>query len=62
MREKLKGFYGPRNKSAYPDTIVNKFRSEARSLVGESQLPMPFDYYVEIFKTAFEYIKQNPDK
>jgi hypothetical protein len=40
MREKLKGFYSAKSKSSNnPDTLVNKFRSEAKELMGDNSLP-----------------------
>ena len=64
MREKLRNYYTP-EKMAGGDKkpigeIVKRFRSEAKELSDEHELPRPLDYYIELFKTAFEFIADNP--
>jgi len=64
MREKLRNYYTA-DKVAGADKkpvgeIVKRFRSEAKELSDEHELPRPLDYYIELFKTAFEFIAENP--
>jgi len=64
MREKLRNYYTA-DKVAGADKkpvgeIVKRFRSEAKELSDEHELPRPLDYYIELFKTAFEFIADNP--
>ena len=40
--------------------IVKKFIREAKELSDEHELPRPLDYYIALFKAAFEFIDSNP--
>jgi len=60
MREKLRNFYVADRKSDAPSSeIVKRFVREAKELLAENDLPRPLQYYVELFKTAFEFIDSN---
>jgi hypothetical protein len=60
MREKLRNFYVPDRKSDAPvSEIVKRFVREAKELLAENDLPRPLQYYVELFKTAFEFLDSN---
>ncbi len=63
MREKLRNYYAPDRSGAErkpPSEVVKKFRAEAKELSDEHELPRPLDYYIELFKTAFDFIADNP--
>lgn len=64
MREKLRNYYTAEKTGGYEKkpigAIVQKFKSEAKELSDEHELPRPLDYYIELFKTAFEFIATNP--
>lgn len=61
MREKLRGFYQHDKKSETPKgEIIKKFIREAKELSEEHELPRPLDYYIELFKAAFDFIDSNP--
>jgi len=61
MREKLRNYYAEKGKSEYPSSdIVKKFIREAKELSDEHELPRPLDYYIELFKTAFDFIDSDP--
>lgn len=61
MREKLRNFYVVDRKSELPKSeIVKKFIREAKELSDEHDLPRPLDYYIELFKTAFDFIDSDP--
>ena len=59
MREKLRNFYA---RGAHEQTeekekqVIKRFISEARELSQEHELPRPLTYYIELFKTAFEFL------
>ena len=57
MREKLRGFYAQGKQTEAPSSdTVKKFIREAKELSEEHELPRPLDYYIELFKTAFDFI------
>ena len=59
MREKLRNFYGAKPVDQTPEREKQKIRtfiSEARELSQEHELPRPLNYYIELFKTAFEFL------
>lgn len=63
MREKLRNFFvadraGVDKKPV--GEIVKRFKSEAKDLSDEHELPRPLEYYIELFKTAFDFIDDNP--
>ena len=64
MREKLRNYYTADKVSGVDKKpigeIVKRFRSEAKELSDEHELPRPLDYYIELFKTAFDFIADNP--
>jgi len=61
MREKLRNFYDVNRKSDAPSSeIVKRFTREAKELLAENDLPRPLQYYVELFRTAFEFIDGSP--
>lgn len=39
-----------------------KFIRESKELLSEHDLPRPITYYVQLFRTAFEFIKTDPDR
>jgi len=60
MREKLRNFYVVDRKSEAPSSeIVKRFTKEAKELLSENDLPRPLNYYVELFRTAFDFIDSN---
>lgn len=61
MREKLRNFFVADRKSETPKSeIVKKFIRESKELADEHELPRPLDYYIELFKTAFDFIDSDP--
>ncbi|CDW83198.1 UNKNOWN [Stylonychia lemnae] len=61
MREKLRGYY--RNKSSKgQESLINKFQKEMEELMNENELPQPLEFYVDVFKLAFEFIKHDPSQ
>lgn len=61
MREKLRNFYDVNRQSDAPSSeIVKRFTKEAKELLAENDLPRPLQYYIELFRTAFEFIDSNP--
>jgi len=60
MREKLRNYYTPGPDKKPIGEIVKRFKSEAKELSDEHELPRPLEYYIELFKTAFEFIDGNP--
>jgi hypothetical protein len=61
MREKLRNYYAEKGKSENPASdIVKKFIRESKELADEHELPRPLDYYIELFKTAFDFIDSDP--
>lgn len=67
MREKLRNFYGndkvEKTKDNF-DVIVKKFKNESTSFLegGQNSLPQPLEYYVRVFESSFEFIKENPSE
>lgn len=58
MREKLKTYC--RGKAKVPDAIVGAYRREAKELIDEgNELAQPLEFYVDLLKTAFIFLKQN---
>jgi len=67
MREKLRGFYAKERKAGGEqpkpiEEVVKRFQREAKELSDEHELPRPLEYYIELFRTAFDFIKSNPDE
>ena len=64
MREKLRNYFAQERKAGEEPkpigVVVTRFKSEAKELSDEHELPRPLEYYTELFKTAFEFIKSNP--
>ena len=60
MREKLRNFFTPGPEKKPIGEIVKRFKAEAKELSDEHELPRPLDYYIELFKTAFDFIADNP--
>ena len=62
MREKLRNYYA-RDKSAINEyeegKVIKKFASEARELSEEHELPRPLKYYIQLFRTAFEFLDES---
>lgn len=59
MREKLRNFYGMPIADQTDEkerTKIKSFISEAKELSQEHELPRPLNYYIELFKTAFEFL------
>lgn len=62
MREKLRNFHAKAIEDQNDDAvkkIVGKFKGEAKELSDEHELPRSLDYYIELFKTAFAFIKED---
>jgi len=62
MREKLRNFYGrpPSEQTEEKEKmVIKKFISEARELSEEHDLPRELTYYINLFKTAFEFLDQS---
>jgi hypothetical protein len=63
MREKLRSFYkdgkGPKRSLA---SLVQAFKSESKVLAEGNDLPMPFEFYVDLFQTAFKFIEDHPEQ
>ena len=69
MREKLRGYYGSdkdvkkgenvhtKTKERF-DEIAKKFEKEATDLMegGQNSLPHPLEYYLELFKCAYDFL------
>ena len=59
MREKLRNFY-VRPVAEQTDekerAVIKRFISEARELSEEHELPRPLNYYIQLFKVAFEFL------
>jgi hypothetical protein len=59
MREKLRNFY-KREPVEQTDekekVLIKRFISEARELAQEHDLPRELNYYIQLFKTAFEFL------
>jgi len=60
MREKLRNYFSPGPEKKPRGEIISRFRKEAKELSDEHELPRPLEYYIELFKTSFEFIDQNP--
>lgn len=60
MREKLRNYFTPGREKKPIGEVVKRFRAEAKELSDEHELPRPLDYYIELFKTAFDFIDSNP--
>ena len=59
MREKLRNFYsrGSHEQTGEKEKqVIKRFISEARELSQEHELPRSLNYYIELFKTAFEFL------
>ena len=59
MREKLRNFYGsPANMQTEEKERqkIKSFISEAKELSQEHDLPRSLNYYIQLFKTAFEFL------
>lgn len=58
MREKLRNFYAQDKKTESTSNTdsIKKFIREAKELSDEHELPRPLDYYIELFKCAFDFI------
>ena len=62
MREKLRNFYArpPSEQTEEKEKfVIKKFISEARELSEEHDLPRELSYYINLFKTAFEFLDQS---
>jgi hypothetical protein len=62
MREKLRGYYAMDRKTQAPPRadILKKFAREAKELSDEHELPRPLEYYLELFRLAFDFIEADP--
>lgn len=58
MREKLRGYYAQDLKGEQKSSSesIKKFIREAKELSDEHELPRPLEYYIELFKSAFDFI------
>ena len=59
MREKLRNYYARNPDEQTEDKerqVINKFINEAKQLSEEHELPRPLKYYIQLFKTAFEFL------
>ena len=62
MREKLRNFYGRpavEQTEEKERTSIKKFISEARELSQEHELPRPLNYYIQLFKVAFQFLEES---
>ena len=62
MREKLRNFFGSPLSEQTEErerSSIKRFISEARELSHEHELPRPLKYYIQLFKTAFEFLDQS---
>lgn len=60
MREKLRNYYGrpASEQTEYKERdVIKKFINEARQLSQEHELPRPLNYYIQLFKVAFEFLE-----
>lgn len=63
MREKLRNFHSRDNQTEdQRHSIEAKFRKEARELADEHELPRSLDYYIALFKAAFDFIKSDKER
>ena len=63
MREKLRNFHStPDQTEENRHAIEGKFRREARELADEHELPRSLDYYIALFKAAFDFIKSDRER
>lgn len=63
MREKLRNFHSkPDWKNEAHKDILYKFRNEAKELADEHELPRSLEYYIALFKAAFDFIKEDPNR
>ena len=71
MREKLRGFFcAEKGETAQNkpftkfEAIVKKFVNEGTDLLedGKNELPQPFENYVNVFKSAYDFIQENPEQ
>ena len=62
MREKLRNFYARQDGDRSDERmkgVTQKFTQEAKELSNEHELPRSLKYYIELFKTAFVFLKQD---
>ena len=60
MREKLRNYHARDDQSEQQQHAIEaKFRKEARELADEHELPRSLDYYIALFKAAFDFIKSD---
>lgn len=63
MREKLRNFHAKADQTEENrHSIEGKFRREARELADEHELPRSLDYYIALFKAAFDFIKSDRER
>ena len=63
MREKLRNHYARKVSDQGAEAekrSIGKFISEARELLKEHELPRPLTYYIQLFKTAFQFCDSDP--
>ena len=61
MREKLRGYYRNQGK-AQPDRLVAAFKRESDDFLEGNELPQPIEFYVQIMKSAFDFIRTYPEQ
>jgi hypothetical protein len=65
MREKLRNFFNLKDYDAHDfDGFTRKFKqfkSEAKELSDEHELPRPLEYYFGVFEYAYSFIAQDPE-
>jgi hypothetical protein len=42
--------------------LIKAFASESKDFVEGNDLPMPFEFYVDLFRTAFKFIEEQPEQ
>ncbi|CDW91204.1 UNKNOWN [Stylonychia lemnae] len=64
IREKLRGYYrhlGSEKSKKGPEGVVHMFQREMNELIEGNELPQPIQLYIELLKSSFEFIDENPE-
>eukprot|EP00347_Sterkiella_histriomuscorum_P020181 403338791 len=63
MREKLRNYVKrDLNNKVAEESLIKKFAKEMKEVSYGNDLPQPMEFYTDLFKLAFVYIRQFPDK
>ena len=60
IREKLRHFYKDNKKTKTPESVVKAFEKEMKELMEGNELPQPFEFYVKLLNSAFQFIEKQP--